>query len=109
MGSAQILFRATGDDSRARVWFGAGAGAVQHGGSAYEPYGNPVNWAEVLSVGSAFRISGGLSADVGVTTMMYNLDVGVRRGVLSPAQQQVTESGGQFDLLLRTGLSYSWH
>ena len=75
MGMAQVLLRVTGDNSRARVWLGAGAGAVQHGGSAYAAYNNVVNAAGVFSVGSAIRIAGGLSADVGVTSMIYSLDV----------------------------------
>jgi hypothetical protein len=106
MGAAQVLYRVTGDNSRARVWLGAGVGAVQHGGRAYEPYGNPVNVAEEFSVGSAIHISGGLSADVGVTSMFYNLNVGRAQ----PAyESQVSERGGQVDMLLRTGLSYSLH
>ena len=106
MGSAQVLFRVSGDNSRARVWLGAGGGAVEHGGAAYEQFGSPVNSAGVLSVGSAIRIAGGLSADVGVTTMVYNLDVGRSQLTLGAP---VRERGQQVDMLLRTGLSYSWH
>jgi hypothetical protein len=107
MGSAQLLFRVTGDNSRARVWVGAGGGAVEHGGAAYEPYGSPVNSAGVLSLGSAIRIAGGLSADVGVTTMIYNLDARLRSQLAFDTP--VTERGRQTDMLLRTGLSYSLH
>ena len=106
MGSAQLLFRLTGDNSRARIWFGAGGGAVQHGGSAYASYGNPVNAAGVLSLGSAIHIAGGLSADLGVTSMIYSLDVS--RPHLA-FETPVTERGQQVDLLLRTGLSYNLH
>jgi hypothetical protein len=104
-GTAELLFRVTGDESRARVWLGAGAGAVQHGGDAYANFGNPVNYGGVLGVGSAIRISGGLSADVGVSSMIYNLNI---RGNASN-DPGLSERGTQVDMLLRTGLSYSWH
>ncbi len=103
-GTAQMLFRLTNEASRARVWLGAGAGAIQHGGQTYEVFGKPVNIAGVLSAGSAIRISGGLSADVGVTSMIYSLNAhAVQDGTA------LAERGGQVDMLLRTGLSYSIH
>jgi hypothetical protein len=105
MGSAQLLYRITGDDSRARVWLGAGGGAIQHGGDAYASFGKPVNYGGVFGVGSAIRITGGLNADVGVSSMIYNLDI---RGDAA-TDPGLRERGTQVDMLLRTGLSYSWH
>jgi hypothetical protein len=105
MGTAELLFRLTSDASRARVWLGAGGGAVQHGGSAYAEFGNPVNYGGVLGVGSAIRIVGGLSADAGVSWMIYNLNI--RGSALN--NPGLMERGTQADMLLRTGLSYSWH
>lgn len=104
-GSVELLLRLTGDGSRARAWFGAGGGAIQHGGSTYAEFGNPVNYGGVLELGSAIRILGGLSADVAVSSMIYNLNI---RGsqLNSPG---LMERGTQADMLLRTGLSYSWH
>lgn len=104
-GTAELLIRVTGADSRARVWAGAGAGAIQHGGAAYASFGKPVNYGGALSAGSAIRISGGLSADIGVTSLIYNLDI---RGT-EATDPGLSERGTQVDLLLRTGLSYSWH
>lgn len=104
-GSAQLLFRVTGDNSRARAWVSAGGGLVQHDGFAYNQLGKPVNFAGVFGLGSAVRIVGGLSADVGVTSMIYDLDV---RG--TPQNNvQLSERGRQFDMFLRTGLSYAIH
>jgi hypothetical protein len=103
--TAEMLYRMTGDASRARVWAGAGVGAIQHGGAAYASFGKPVNYGGALSVGSAIRISGGLSADIGVTSLIYNLDI---RGT-EATDPVLSESGTQVDMLLRTGLSYSWH
>jgi hypothetical protein len=105
MGSAQLLFRLTGDGGRTRAWLGAGAGAIQHDGAAYEPYGSPVNYGGVIGVGSAIRIIAGLSADLGVSTMIYDLNV---RGT-TQTNPDISERGRQVDLLLHTGLSYSWH
>ncbi len=104
-GNAQLLFRLTGDGGRARVWLGAGAGAIRHGGEAYRPFGTPVNYGGVIGVGSAIRIIAGLSADLGVTSMIYNLNV---RGS-TQTDPRLSERGRQVDLLLHTGLSYSWH
>ncbi|MBK5189355.1 MAG: hypothetical protein JJD97_14020 [Gemmatimonadaceae bacterium] len=103
-GTAQLLFRVTREESRMRMWLGAGAGAVQHGGKAYDAFGNPVNYGGVLGVGGAMRLSGGLSADFGVTSMIYHLNI---RG--TPATDVgLSERGRQVDLVLRTGLSYGW-
>ena len=74
-GSAQLLFRLSGNGSRARVWLTAGGGAIQHGGSTYAPFGKPVNFAGVFGLGSAIRITGGLSAEAGVTSMVYDLNI----------------------------------
>lgn len=104
-GSVELLFRLTSDGSRARAWFGAGGGAIQHGGSTYAQFGNPVNYGGVLGVGSAIRIVGGLSADAGVSWMIYNLNI--RGSELN--NPGLMERGTQADMLLRTGLSYSWH
>ena len=104
-GSAQLLFRVTGDASRARIWLGAGRGVIQHGGSTYAPFGNPVNYGTVASIGSAIRIRGDLSADLGVSSMIYNLDI---RGTAA-TDPNLSERGRQVDLLMHTGLSYSWH
>ncbi|MBA2684677.1 MAG: hypothetical protein H0U66_09325 [Gemmatimonadaceae bacterium] len=104
-GSAQLLFLVTPEAGTARVWLGAGGGAIRHGGSTYEPFGTPVNYGAVMSVGSAIRIRGGLSANLGLTSMIYNLDI---RGTAA-TDPGLSERGQQVDLLVHTGLSYSWH
>lgn len=103
-GTAQLLFRLTNDASRARIWLGAGAGEVQHGGQTYEVFGTPVNFAGVFSAGSAIRIIGGLSADVGVTSMIYNFNAHATQ-----AGESLSERGRQVDMVFRTGLSYALH
>jgi hypothetical protein len=104
-GSVQLLFRLTNDGSRARAWFGAGGGAIQHGGATYAPFGKPVNYGAVFGLGSAIRLAGGLSADLGVTSMVYDLDI---RGT-PQTDVGLREHGRQVDMLMQTGLSYSWH
>jgi hypothetical protein len=104
-GTAEALVRVTGEANRRRVWLGAGVGKIQHGGAAYAEFGKPVNYGPVVGLGSAFRIAGGLNANIGVSTMIYNLDV--RASSLNDSE---LEAGGmQVDMMLRTGVSYSWH
>ena len=104
-GSAQLLLRLTGGGGRTRAWLGAGAGAIQHDGAAYKPYGSPVNYGGVIGVGSAIRIIAGLSADLGITSMVYSLNI---RGT-TQTDPRISERGRQVDMLLHTGLSYRWH
>ena len=105
-GSAQLLYRVTGAESRARVWLSAGAGFVKHGGDAYEQFGKPVDVAGVFGAGSAIRITGGLHAELGVTTMLYSMNASASQLAYGPG---LFERGNQTDLLLRTGLSYTIH
>jgi hypothetical protein len=101
-GTAELLFRVTGDDNRTRVWFGAGAAVIQHGGVAYEVFGKPVNYGGVVGLGSAFRITGALNATVGLSSMIYNIDF--RGSRFEP----IEERGTQVDMMLRTGVSVRW-
>jgi hypothetical protein len=102
-GTAQLLYRVTSSESRMRVWVGAGGGVIRHGGHTYEPFGSPVNGGGVVSIGSAFRIRRGLSAEAGVTTIIYDLNIhGVESGV------DLSERGREVDASFRTGLSYGW-
>jgi hypothetical protein len=103
-GSAQLLYRVTGDGKRARVWVSAGGGLVKHGGETYEQFGKPVNFAGVFGVGSALRVTGGLNAELGITTMVYTLNMSAPPHAIMP---ELSERGRQTDLLLRTGLSYT--
>lgn len=104
-GTAQLLFRVSGEGSRARIWLGAGGGAIQHGGATYEPFGRPVNYGGVASLATSVRLRGGLNADVGLTSLIYNLNI---RGTAA-TDPGLSERGRQVDMLFRTGLSYSWH
>ena len=104
MGSAQLLFRLSGEETRTRVWLSAGGGAIQHGGAAYAIFGKPVNYGGVVGLGSAFRIRKGLSVDLGLTTMIYNVDF----RTTSIVDDGLRERGPQWDMTLRTGLSYGW-
>lgn len=105
-GSAQLLFRVTSDESRARVWLSAGGGLVKHGGDAYVQFGEPTNFAGVFGVGSAIRLAGALHAELGVTTMFYNVNMSGTSLAFGPG---LFERGSQTDLMLRTGLSYTIH
>jgi hypothetical protein len=104
VGTAQLLVRVTGDVNRTRIWIGAGAGAIQHAGAAYEEFGKPVNYGGVVGLGSAFRIAGRLNANIGLSTMIYNLDI---RGS-SLNDPGLRERGTQADMMLRTGLSVNF-
>jgi hypothetical protein len=105
LGTAQLLYRVNGDESRAPVWLSAGGGAIKHGGAAYDVFHEPVNYGGVAGVGSAVRIRGGLSLDLELSSMIYNIDFrtpGITLGGLK-------ERGTQLDMMLCTGLSYSLH
>lgn len=103
--TAQLLYEVLGTDHGARVWLSAGGAVVRHAGEAYAPYGNPVNYGGAVGLGSAFRIKGPLSAELGLTTMIYRMNL---RGS-SETDPEVRERGTQADALLHTGVSYSWH
>lgn len=105
-GAAQLLFRVTGDANRARVWLSAGGGFVKHGGDEYVQFGKPTNAAAVFGVGSAIRIAGGLNAELGITTMIYSVNMSAATLAFDTP---VSERGRQTDMLLRTGLSYTIH
>jgi hypothetical protein len=102
--TAEMLFQVTGSAHRARAWLDAGAAAVRHGGAVYEPAGSPVNIGGVVGIGSAIRITGPLSVNFGVTTLLYGLDVRGPTNTIPP----VTEGGAQVDALFQTGLSVSF-
>ena len=105
LGTAQLLYRVNGDESRAPVWLSAGGGAIKHGGAAYDVFHEPVNYGGVAGVGSAVRIRGGLSLDLELSSMSYNIDFrtpGITLGGLK-------ERGTQLDMMLRAGLSYRLH
>lgn len=63
-----------------------------------------MNFAGVFSAGSAIRIIGGLSADVKVTSMIYNFNAHATQ-----AGESLSERGRQVDMVFRTGLSYALH
>lgn len=101
--TAQILYQVLGNPSTARLWLSAGGAAVRHGGSAYARFGNPVNYGGALGFGSAFHITGPLSAELGLTTLIYQMKV------TDPNEPGLNERGTQVDALFHTGVSYGWH
>ncbi|MGH7634857.1 MAG: hypothetical protein ACRENC_14065, partial [Gemmatimonadaceae bacterium] len=103
-GTAEVLYALTRNDSRARIWLEGGGSVVQHSGSAYDRYDNPVNVGGVLGAGSAIHLVGPLSAELGVTTLIYRMHM---RG--SGDSAGVMERGTQVDALFRTGVSCTWH
>ena len=101
--TAQILYQVIGSPATARLWLSAGGAAVRHGGSAYLRFGNPVDYGGALGFGSAFHIKGPLSAELGLTTLIY------RMNVTDPNEPGLNERGTQVDALFHTGVSYGWH
>jgi hypothetical protein len=99
--SAQALFALSPWSQRAQLWFSAGAGLVRHGGKAYAPYGSPVQLATALGIGSAIPLGRHLSANLGVTTLLYNIDVSDSTGTS-------LEHGFQVDPLFHLGFSVRW-
>jgi hypothetical protein len=100
--SAQALYDLSpGTPGRVRLWLGAGAGVVRHGGTAYARYGNPAQVATALSFGSAFPLHGRLSAHLGVTTLFYYIDV-------SDSMGTSLEHGFQLDPLFHAGFDWGW-
>jgi hypothetical protein len=65
-------------------------------------FGKPVSYGSVVGLGSAFRITGRLNANVGLSSMIYNIDF--RGSAFNP----VEERGTQVDMMLRTGVSVSF-
>jgi hypothetical protein len=102
--TVQLLYRLIEGDHRAPVWLGVGGAAVRHGGAAYEPFGNPVNFGGVAEIGSAIRLVGPLSAELGVTTIVYRMNM---RGAPT-TKPPLTERGTQIDAQFHTGLSVGW-
>ena len=78
---------------------------MQHGGHAYAPFGNPVNYGGVVGIGSAIRLTKGLNADLAFATTIYHMNMdGPNSGLLS----DISERGTQVDAQFRTGLSYGF-
>ena len=96
--TAQALITLAGEPGRGHLWLSAGAGAIQHYGSAYASVGEPTTFTGTIGLGGALRISHGLNLQAGASTLIYGLNV--------------DDSGSlgystQYDLLFTAGLS--WH
>lgn len=105
LGTAQLLLRVTGAESRAPVWLSAGGGAIKHEGAAYEVFHTPVNYGGVVGLGSGLHLWSGLSLDLELSSMIYNVDFRNQKIILGGLK----ERGTQWDVMVRTGLSYSLH
>ena len=99
--SAQLAYKLLAPANGAQVWCSAGPGLVRHGGPAYSRYGSPTQFATAFGLGSAVPISSRLSADFGLTTFLYNLDVSDSTGAS-------LEHGFQVDPLLHAGITLHW-
>lgn len=97
--SAQGLYTSSSPPQRVRVWLGAGAGLVHHGGAAYAPFSSPLQFATALGIGSAISLGGHVTASLGVTTLLYYIDVSDSTGTS-------LEHGFQVDPLIHAGLSW---
>ena len=96
--SAQALFGFSPPSLNAELWFSAGAGLVRHGGKAYDPYGSPVQFATALGFGSSIPLRSHVRVSLGVTALLYNIDVSDSTGTS-------LEHGFQVDPLIHIGLS----
>ncbi len=99
--SAQALYNPSRTPHKARLWLSAGTGLVRHGGAAYAPYGAPVQLATALGFGSAIPVGRHLDANLGLTTLLYSIDVSDRSGTS-------LEHGFQVDPLIHAALSWIW-
>jgi hypothetical protein len=99
--SVQVLYNPALAAHRPRVWLSGGVGIVRHGGAVYAPYGAPVQFATALGFGSAIPLRPGLQANLGVTTLLYSIDVSDSAGTS-------LEHGFQVDPLIHAGLSWGW-
>lgn len=105
MATAEVLYQLTGRDHRARIWLEAGGAVVRHGGDAYKPFGFPVNRGGVAGIGSAIRLAGPLSVELGLTTIVYRMNM---HGTAA-TDLRVLERETQVDARFHTGLSVGWH
>ena len=74
---------------------------IRHGGTAYERYGSPVQLGTALGFGAALPLANHLVANVGMTTLLYNIDVSDSTGTS-------LEHGLQVDPLIHAGVSLRW-
>ena len=99
--SAQGLWAPFATPRNVQLWLSAGAGLVRHGGRAYERYGSPVQLATALGFGVSLPFGSHLAANLGVSTLLYNIDVSDSTGTS-------LEHGLQVDPLFHAGISLRW-
>jgi hypothetical protein len=95
--TAQVLYRPA--PSGFPLQLSAGAGVVRHGGDAYAGLNAPSPVAGVFGLGFDLHIGRWLTATLGVTTLVYALDVRDNFG-------QRLERGFQIDLLPQVALAW---
>ena len=98
-GAAQVLFRPA---ARGPLTVSAGFGLVRHGGDAYESFNAPTPLAGVCGVGLDLPLARNLRAALGVTALIYGLDVRDWQGMRF-------EHGTQMDLLPHLSLTWTTH
>lgn len=97
--TAQLIYSPEISVAGSRFWLGAGGGAIKHSGSAYDVYGSPMNAAAALGIGSNVSLSHGLSAAIGVSSLLYRWSISDNNGVY--------QRGFQTDFLAHAGLTLS--
>jgi hypothetical protein len=101
MASAQFLWAFPASHHNLQVWLSGGGGVIRHGGTAYERYGSPVQLGTALGFGAALPLGNHLVANLGMTTLLYNIDVSDSTGTS-------LEHGLQVDPLIHAGVSLRW-
>jgi hypothetical protein len=97
--TAQAVYRPWPAFDRTRFWLSAGGGVIRHSGSAYAPYGSPTRPAGAFGIGSTFRLSRGLSAGIGITSLLYRWELSDNTGIY--------QRGFEKDVLAHAGLTFS--
>jgi hypothetical protein len=95
---AQVMYRPA---TRVPIRVSAGVGIVRHGGFAYQPFNAPTPIAGALGADLDLPLGRSLVASLGVTTLVYALNVWDNLGYSY-------EHGTQVDLLPHMSLAWRW-
>ena len=99
--TAQVLWGLPTSHQDFQAWLSGGAGLIRHDGTAYRQYSSPVQLGTAVGFGAAWTLSRHVVANIGVTALLYNIDVSDSTGTS-------LEHGLQVDPLMHAGLSLRW-
>lgn len=95
--TAQAVYVLSPASSASRFWLSAGGGVIRHSGAGYVPYGSPTNPAGALGLGAAIALPHGLSANLGIASLLYHWELSDSRGLY--------QRGFETDVLMHAGLT----